>query len=472
MAALPNFPSDGQGERTDGLVRDDNSVGYKRGVGNITPTGGGQTTANAGVATHTANGTVKAGDPIVVVAGESGAGQAIPLAVDGSGGALPAAYVSAPISLSFATATGTLAIGTYYYRVSATTAAGETVPCAEQSFALTATGGITISWPQVAGATGYRVYGRTTGAELFIAAVAPGTATTYTDSGSITPSGAMPTVNTARTTFRTEGIAAAGSAVAGNPVLVAGTDGVNVHTLATDTAGGQLSGAYISAPISLSFTSTSGTLAAGTYYYRVTSTTAAGETTPCAEQSFVLAATGGVIISWPQVAGATGYNVYGRATGAEQLLATVTNGTTPTWTDNGSVTPSGSMPTTNTARLVVLEASSGTDLTASVTGAATALTATLPGIAGRTTFITGFEITGAGATAASNILVTVTGTISGTLNYYVTVPAGTTTSIAFPPVEFTRPIPASGTNTAIVVNVPSFGSGNTAAAVTAHGFTR
>jgi hypothetical protein len=359
MAALPNFPSDGQGERTDGLVRDDNSVGYKRGVGNITPTGGGQTSANAGVATHTAGAKVNAGDPIVVVAGESGAGQASPLAVDGGGGALPAAYVSAPISLSFTSTSGTLAIGTYYYRVTATTGAGETTPCTEQSFVLAATGGIIISWPQAAGATGYRVYGRTTGAELFIAAVAPGTVTTYTDNGSVTPSGAMPTVNTARLAYRTEGIAAAGSAVAGNPVLVAGTDGTNVHTLVTDSVG-----------------------------------------------------------------------------------------------------------------RVVIGAPIGNDLTASATGAATALTATLPGTAGLTTFITGFEVTGAGATAASNILVTVTGTISGTLNYYLTVPAGTTTSIAFPPVEFTRPIPASGTNTAIVVNVPSFGSGNTAAAVTVHGFSR
>jgi hypothetical protein len=250
----------------------------------------------------------------------------------------------------------------------------------------------------------------------------------------------------------------------------------NAQPIHVDAAGNLIAAdipiAYVSAPTSLSFASTSGTLAAGTYYYRVTATTAAGETTPCAEQSFVLAATGGVIISWPQVAGATGYNVYGRATGAELLMATITNGTTLTWTDDGSVTPSGAMPTTNTARLVVLEASSGTDLTASATGAATALTATLPGTAGRTTFITGFEITGAGATAASNILVTVTGTISGTLNYYLTVPAGATTSITPLVVEFARPIPASAANTAIVVNVPSFGSGNTAAAVTAHGFTR
>ena len=44
--------------------------------------------------------------------------------------------------------------------------------------------------------------------------------------------------------------------------------------------------------------------------------------------------------------------------------------------------------------------------------AATATTATLSGAAGATTYITGFEVTGAGATAASVITVTITGTNS------------------------------------------------------------
>ena len=195
--ATPLFPSDGQGERTDALVRDDNSVGFKRGVGSKTPTGGSQTTSNAAVATHTANGTFGAGDPFVVIGGESTGGLAVPLAVDPGGGELRGVYAQAPINLSFTSTTGTLTAATYYYRVTATTSSGETTPCAEASFALAATGGIVLSWQQSPGATGYKVYGRTTGAELLIASVTPGTLTTYTDSGSISPSGAMPTTNTA-----------------------------------------------------------------------------------------------------------------------------------------------------------------------------------------------------------------------------------------------------------------------------------
>ena len=116
--------------------------------------------------------------------------------------------------------------------------------------------------------------------------------------------------------------------------------------------------------------------------------------------------------------------------------------------------------------------STQTPITASSTGAAAALTETLGGVASKTTYITGFEVTGGGATAASVITVTVTGTVSGTLNYNIVVPAGVTTSITPLVVEFTIPIPASALNTSIVVNVPSFGAGNTNAAAVAHGFTQ
>jgi len=112
----------------------------------------------------------------------------------------------------------------------------------------------------------------------------------------------------------------------------------------------------------------------------------------------------------------------------------------------------------------------GTQLTASATGGAGALTASLGGTANKTTYITGFLVTGSGATAASVINVTITGTITGTLNYNIVVPAGATTSIQPTGQTFAIPIAASGTNQAIVVNVPSFGSGNTNAAVSAYGF--
>jgi hypothetical protein len=114
----------------------------------------------------------------------------------------------------------------------------------------------------------------------------------------------------------------------------------------------------------------------------------------------------------------------------------------------------------------------GTDKTASATGAASILTATLAAVASVTTYITGFEVTGLGATTALGITVAVTGTLGGTLSYILAVPAGVLVGATPLIVEFSRPIPASAVNTAIVVTVPSFGAGNTLAAVVAHGFVQ
>ena len=102
--------------------------------------------------------------------------------------------------------------------------------------------------------------------------------------------------------------------------------------------------------------------------------------------------------------------------------------------------------------------------------AAATATATLAGAAGVTTYIAGFEVTGAGATAGLAVSVTVTGTISGTLTYvYV---AATGVAVANTPliVEFAKPIPASAANVAIVVSCPTLGTGNTANSVVAHGY--
>ena len=114
-------------------------------------------------------------------------------------------------------------------------------------------------------------------------------------------------------------------------------------------------------------------------------------------------------------------------------------------------------------------APSGTNLMDSAAGAAGAITATLAAAAGVTTYITGFAVTGAGATGASIIEVTITG-LATTLRYKIVVPAGATTTVQPLVVQFTRPVPASAANTAVVVNVPSFGAGNTASAVAATGF--
>lgn len=103
--------------------------------------------------------------------------------------------IPSPTNETHTPGAGTLATGTYYYRVSAvtTTPAGETVPSTETSLAVTGPVGINVNWTQIPGATGYKVYGRATGAELLIAQV--GKVGTYLDTGALTPSGAMPATN-------------------------------------------------------------------------------------------------------------------------------------------------------------------------------------------------------------------------------------------------------------------------------------
>jgi hypothetical protein len=108
------------------------------------------------------------------------------------------AALATPVNAAFSTATtgGTLAPGVYAYRVTATNASGETLASTETTITVpagTSTNTVTVNWGSVTGATGYRVYGRTTGAELLLATV--GAVTTYLDTGAGVPAGALPTVN-------------------------------------------------------------------------------------------------------------------------------------------------------------------------------------------------------------------------------------------------------------------------------------
>lgn len=111
--------------------------------------------------------------------------------------------------------------------------------------------------------------------------------------------------------------------------------------------------------------------------------------------------------------------------------------------------------------------------TAVIAGASTAASsnaATLPAVSAKTNYLSGFEVTGAGATGASVITVTVAGILGGTRNYKMAIPAGTTAAVTPLIVPFRPPLPASAVNTAITVTAPSFGAGNTDAAVVAHGY--
>lgn len=114
----------------------------------------------------------------------------------------------------------------------------------------------------------------------------------------------------------------------------------------------------------------------------------------------------------------------------------------------------------------------GVGVTASATGSTGAISATLAGVAGKTTYICGFSYQGSDATAAVAGNIAVTGTITGTMNYgYVALAAGA--AVAQPPpttVSFAPCVPASATNTAIVVTPPTLGAGATIATVSAWGF--
>lgn len=102
--------------------------------------------------------------------------------------------------------------------------------------------------------------------------------------------------------------------------------------------------------------------------------------------------------------------------------------------------------------------------------AAASAVATLAGVSGKTTYITGFRCGGGGATAASLVNITVAGVISGTQTYTMGPVAGATLISA--PVErrWEPGIPASAANTAIVVTMPSLGAGNTNASCNAEGY--
>lgn len=98
--------------------------------------------------------------------------------------------------------------------------------------------------------------------------------------------------------------------------------------------------------------------------------------------------------------------------------------------------------------------------------------ASLPAVAGKTNFITGFQLTSGGATAAGCVSATVTGLISGTATYTYCVPAGATAAANPLDITFYPPVPASAVNTAITVTLPALGAGNTNATANVQGYVK
>lgn len=102
--------------------------------------------------------------------------------------------------------------------------------------------------------------------------------------------------------------------------------------------------------------------------------------------------------------------------------------------------------------------------------AAAVATATLPAVANRTNFLSGFDVTAGGSTAGAVVNLTIAGLLGGTRTYAFAAPIGAAVGATPLVVYFDPPLPASAANTAIVVSMPSLGAGNTNACVNAEGY--
>lgn len=119
-------------------------------------------------------------------------------------------------------------------------------------------------------------------------------------------------------------------------------------------------------------------------------------------------------------------------------------------------------------------ASDGTDATAVTAGsgnvANSVASGSIPAVAGKTAYISGFDINGSGATAGLIVNPTLAGIISGTRTFAYGAAAGALVMNSPLSVRFNPPIPASAVNTAITVSCPALGAGNTNNAVNLYGF--
>jgi hypothetical protein len=114
---------------------------------------------------------------------------------------------------------GTIGSTTYGYRIVAVDGAGgvslpsATVTTATGNASLSVSNFNRVTWAAIPEAVSYKVYGRTSGGELFIANVSSGT--TYDDTGAASPSGSLPTVNTSGGYFQKDVYATVGATPAG-----------------------------------------------------------------------------------------------------------------------------------------------------------------------------------------------------------------------------------------------------------------
>lgn len=90
---------------------------------------------------------------------------------------------------------------------------------------------------------------------------------------------------------------------------------------------------------------------------------------------------------------------------------------------------------------------------------------------GRTNFLTGIFVSGAGATAGLVVVVTVTGLLGGTISFEYTFATGAAVGNTPLFVPFAVPLVASGPNVAITLSCPAGGTGNTNNCATISGYS-
>ena len=96
--------------------------------------------------------------------------------------------------------------------------------------------------------------------------------------------------------------------------------------------------------------------------------------------------------------------------------------------------------------------------------------ATLPAVATRLNYLSGFDVTGSGATAGFPVVVTIAGLAAGTMTYTYAATAGVLVLNTPINIRLPVPLPASAVNIAITVTCPALGLGATNNVVNAFGY--
>lgn len=177
------------------------------------------------------------------------------------------------------------------------------------------------------------------------------------------------------------------------------------------------------------------------------------------------------------VGGATPTGTPPTAAGATQVQGTAASGAAPVGnpvlqglSDGANVVTARAAGFVAGAAAVALTPVGTPVINSSGSVANAAAVASLPSVATKTTYITGFQMTASGSTAALVVVATVTGTLSGNMSFIFTFPAGVALAAQPLIVSFPHPLPATGINVPIVVTLPAGGAGNTNAVAVAQGF--